>query len=82
MLNTYFMPLFVTKVRKVGNLEPNNPFPVSVVGSFVPETNVGVGVNEEVPTNVDQQKKRHDLVSLRKSMLPSTTISYCRFEFG
>lgn len=56
MSNTEFMPLFVTKVRKVGNSEPTpptNPLPRSVVGSCVPETDVGIGVNEEVPTNLE-----------------------------
>ena len=57
MSNTELTSIFVTKVRKVENLEPTDHVPRSVVGSFVPETNVVVNVNEEVPTNVDQQQE-------------------------
>uniref|UniRef100_A0A803QQZ3 Uncharacterized protein n=1 Tax=Cannabis sativa TaxID=3483 RepID=A0A803QQZ3_CANSA len=54
--------LFVTKVRKNVNLEPTPPnapptvTPRSVVGTFVPETDLGVGLNEKLPTNIDDRK--------------------------
>ncbi|KAM6564784.1 hypothetical protein CsatB_024782 [Cannabis sativa] len=52
------LPLFVTKVKKNVNLEqtPRNVTPRSVVGTFVPETDLGVGLDEQVGTNVDDER--------------------------
>ncbi|XP_060965414.1 uncharacterized protein LOC133034361 [Cannabis sativa] len=52
------LPLFVTKVKKNVNLEqtPRNVTPRSVVGTFVPETEMGVGLDEQVGTNVDDER--------------------------
>ncbi|XP_062085382.1 uncharacterized protein LOC133791471 [Humulus lupulus] len=52
------LPLFVTKVKKNVNLEPTPPSvtPRSVVGTFVPETDQGVSLNEQLPNNIDDHR--------------------------
>ncbi|XP_060964798.1 uncharacterized protein LOC133033758 [Cannabis sativa] len=53
------LPLFVTKVKRHALLGPTPPtvLPRSVVGSFVPETDPAVGMNEQAPTNIDEDNR-------------------------
>ncbi|KAM6543971.1 hypothetical protein CsatB_008418 [Cannabis sativa] len=50
------LPLFVTKVKRHVILRPTLPTipPRSIVGTFVPEADSEVDLNEQAPTNIDE----------------------------